>query len=145
MFKFIEKQFRKPSGLLGKYIVKKMKELNHPIYDKLIASLGIQNYDKIFEIGYGHGIGIDKILCLNVVYFWDDLELPFKKIFKGLKKEGILALFMDGPDDLTRQKLKNTAIFNKHTIEQVVEKLKESGFNSIDYSYDHGYYVICKK
>lgn len=195
MFKFIEKQFRKPSGLLGRFIVKHMRQMNHPIYDRLIDSLDIQKYDKIFEIGYGHGIGIDKILtkndcyvsgidfsklmfeqasklnrlyieqstanlylgdflkypfaansfdkilCLNVVYFWDDLEIPFKKIYNGLKENGILAIYMESAEDLAKQKLKNKDVFNKYSIDEVVEKLSNTGFVSIDYSNEQGYYL----
>lgn len=199
MFKFIEKQFRKPSGLLGRYIVKHMRRMNHPIYDRLIDSLNIQESNKIFEIGYGHGIGIDKILrikdcyisgidfsklmfkqatklnktyieqgivnlylgdflahtlapqsfdkilCLNVVYFWKELETPFKKIYNGLKGNGIFTIYMESPDDLTKQKLKNTDVFNKYSIHEVVGALKEAGFSHINYYYDKGYYLTASR
>ena len=41
-----------------------MKKGNRSAYDKLIPLLNIKKDDRILEIGYGHGIGIDTI-CQN--------------------------------------------------------------------------------
>lgn len=199
MFKFIEQQFKKPSGLLGRFIIKHMTKMNHPVYDQLIRKLHINVHDKIFEIGYGHGIGIhkilskndcyvsgidfsklmfkkahklnksyikkgtlnlyfgdfldyhippesyDKVLCLNVVYFWDTLDIPFKKIHDSLKANGVFAIFMDSPDDLKRQRLQNAEVFNQYTIDQVTQELKLSGFSHTHFTYNKGYYILAQK
>ncbi len=199
MLRRIGKQFRKPSGFLGRIVLALMKKGNNSIYDKLVEKIDIQNRENLFEIGYGHGLGIekillkkncfisgidfselmhkeaskrnkrhidngkvklyygdflkynmdsekyDKILCLNVVYFWDDLEIPFSKIRDGLKDRGILFLYMDHPDQLAKLKFTKDDIFKKYTIDQVVETLITTGFNEINFQHDKGYYIHCKK
>jgi len=62
MYRLIGNQYRKPSGLLGRIIAKKMTRGNIPVYDKIIPGLGIKQNDRILEIGYGLGVGIDKIV-----------------------------------------------------------------------------------
>src|SRR5512145_3503903 len=62
MLSNIGNQFRKPRGLLGKIIAKLMIKGNSREYDKLIPILEIQPHDRLLEIGYGHGMGIDRIL-----------------------------------------------------------------------------------
>jgi len=57
----IANQFRKPSGWLGKIISRIMIIGNSSQYNKLIPELDIKQNDKILEIGYGHGLGINKI------------------------------------------------------------------------------------
>jgi ubiquinone/menaquinone biosynthesis C-methylase UbiE len=54
-------QFRKPTGLPGKLISRLMIFGNRATYDKMISELEIKAYDRIFEIGYGHGLGVRKI------------------------------------------------------------------------------------
>ena len=128
----IASQFKKPAGLFGIFTSNMMIKGNRNKYDTLIKDLNIKVNDKILEIGYGPGIGInaiagkcnsciihgvdfsklmykratklnrkyidekraklllgdfltakidtgdyDIIFCLNVVYFWDDLQQPF--------------------------------------------------------------------
>ena len=133
--KIIGWQFKKPSGLFGIFTSNLMIKENMSRYDMLIKDLDIQPHDRILEIGYGPGVGIEliaekcnscivhgidfaklmydratkrnkkyiennkvllklgdildariekhayhKIFCVNVVYFWDDLQKPFEKI-----------------------------------------------------------------
>lgn len=61
MYRFIGNQFRKPTGFFGRIISGLMKTGNRSIYEKLIPEMMIQPQDKIFEIGYGHGLGVDRI------------------------------------------------------------------------------------
>ena len=192
-------QFRKPSGLLGRFVSFLMKKGNVPIYHKLIPELKIKDTDSIFEIGYGHGVGIkmiasqnnccisgidfsdlmykeaykrnrklinnkkvslsygdfltydmiskqyDKIFCINVIYFWDNLDVPFRKIKQGLKEDGTFCFYMANKDELNKLKFTKT-IFNKYAIEEVMEKLKLSGFSQVNYNtIEHGYIVKCGK
>jgi len=199
VLQIIGKQFRQPKGFLGRIISMLMKKGNRIAYDVIFEKLNIKDNENIFEIGYGHGIGIerilsknncfvsgidfselmykeaskrnkkhiannnarlylgdfltckmdsgkyDKIFCINVTYFWDELEKPFSKIRAGLKDDGIFYFFMVHPDVLNNLKFTKDDIFNKYSIEKVVEKLKVSGFSNIDYEYKNGYYVMCKK
>lgn len=198
MLRTIAKQFRQPSGFLGKIASKFMQKGNIKAYEKLFSILDIKDHQKIFEIGYGHGLGIatilarhdcyvsgidfsklmykqatkrnhryitknkvnlyfgdfleykmkqsfyDKVFCINVVYFWDDLLLPFSKIRNSLKKDGQFCFYMAHKNELSKLKFVTDDIFNKRTIEDVVEKLKEAGFSHVEHEYKGGYFVTCK-
>jgi SAM-dependent methyltransferase len=85
----------------------------------------------------------DKIFCVNVIYFWNDLDQAFKLIFKMLREKGIFLIYMDHMD--TIEKVKLLADFCKYPVEVVEEKLKNSGFTGIEYNFDVGYYVSAKK
>lgn len=199
MLNFIGNQFRKPSGLSGRIVSYLMKKGNLTAYDKIIPNLEIKHGNKILEIGYGHGIGLDmicrnndcfvtgidfselmfsesksrnkrhiennmlvlnfgdyldfkyapqsfdKIFFINVIYFWDSLEKPFKKINEELKQNGKLCIYMANRDDLKKLKFTTDDIFNKYTIDYVSEELKRTGFKNIDYKSDNGYYITCEK
>lgn len=193
-------QLRKPSGFFGKIVSTMMIKWNRNRYKILINDLKIQPKDKLLEIGYGPGIGInmilnrcdscnlfgidyselmhqkatkrnkqfvdssraklmlgdfleteidvrdfDKVYCLNVVYFWDNLQKPFEKIYSLLKNDGLFCIYMDSKEDLSKVTFAEDDIFNKYTIEQVQEALKLAGFKKIDYSFDNGYFVMAKK
>lgn len=199
MLSRIGKQFRHPSGILGRIISLLMKKGNMQSYDKILHELEIKDNDIIFEIGYGHGLGIkrilsnnncyisgidfselmykeatrrnktfiddkklelslgdflnfkmksdyyDKIFCINVVYFWDNLDNPFSKIRDSLKKDGVFCFSMAHRDTLNKLKYTKDNIFNKYTIEQVVDKLNLSGFEEIDYHLNKVYLIKCIK
>ena len=55
---FIASQFRKPSGWFGIFTANLMVKNNQKNYDRLISALDLQPQNKLFEIGYGPGIGI---------------------------------------------------------------------------------------
>lgn len=199
MLRFIGNQFRKPTGFFGKIISKIMIKGNSSAYDKIIPALDIKENDKILEIGYGHGVGIDRIskeydcfitgidfselmfaeatsrnkkhidnkkvelfygdfldfeatanqydtiFCINVIYFWNNLDIPFSKIKTILKDGGVLCMFMVHQDDLKKMKFTKDDIFNKYAIDQVVDKLQLQGFKDISYNFDNGYLIKCKK
>jgi cyclopropane fatty-acyl-phospholipid synthase-like methyltransferase len=200
MLRIIGNQFKKPTGLLGKIISKIMIKGNSPDYDKIIPELDIKQNDSILEIGYGHGLGVnrissdydchitgidfselmfreatkrnkknisnkkvelklgdflkfeiipdqyDKVFCVNVIYFWDNLVEPFTKIKTGLKDNGVLCLFMAKVDFIKKMKFTKDGIFNKYSLDQVVDELKIAGFEKISYTaYNKGYIIKCKK
>jgi len=200
MFRSLGLQLRKPSGFFGKIVSAMMIKRNRNRYKVVIKDLKIQPNDKIFEIGYGPGIGInlisksydscsvygidyselmyqkatkrnkqfvdnnrvklmfgdfleteigssdfDKVFCLNVVYFWDNLQKPFKKVNSLLKDNGLFCIYMDSKEDLSKVTFAEDDIFNKYTIEQVVDELKLAGFIEVDYYFDNGYFVKAKK
>ncbi len=199
MLNFIGNQFKKPSGFGGKIISHVMKKSNKFAYERIIPKLGINKGDRLLEIGYGHGIGIDMICSdfdcsvtgidfselmykeaqlrnkihiennkvalnfgdyldfkcekesfdiiffINVIYFWNNLEKPFKKIKDELKQNGALSIYMVHRDNLKKMKFTTDDIFNKYTIDYVTEGLKRSGFKDVNYKYDNGYYIKCKK
>jgi SAM-dependent methyltransferase len=55
--KLMSKNFRKPTGLFGRYIIKFLKK-NQPEYDEMDALLNLNKNDMVLEIGYGLGKGI---------------------------------------------------------------------------------------
>lgn len=200
MFRAIGKQFRQPHGFLGKIIAKVMKKGNNNAYNIMLKSLDIKDGEHIFEIGYGHGLSIkkilsqydclisgidfselmykhtskqnqehinnnkvklhfgdfleheleqsqfDKVLCLNVIYFWNDLQRPFAKIKHGLKNNGLFFIYMDHPDFLNKIKFAQNDLFNKYTIDYVVDELKVAGFSKVDFKLEgNGYYIQSTK
>jgi cyclopropane fatty-acyl-phospholipid synthase-like methyltransferase len=199
MRNFISNQFRRPSGFWGRIVSALMKKGNKLNYIKLISELEIKSGDRILEIGYGHGLGInmifkefdcsitgidfselmykeassrnkkylengklslnfgdylsfsaennsfDKVFFINVIYFWKTLESPFIKIKNELKTDGVLCIYMAHRDDLNRLNFTSDNVFNKYTIEFVTEELKKYGFREIEYKFDRGYYIRCRK
>jgi cyclopropane fatty-acyl-phospholipid synthase-like methyltransferase len=195
MYESIAKQFRQPSGFWGMIASAIMKKRNVIAYDKLIRELDIRHNDAVMEIGYGHGVGIDricsscdcsvtgidfsslmfnearkrnkrhierekvtlhcgdfltcdlgvakydKIFCINVVYFWKNLNEPFVKIRGVLKSSGIFCIYMAHQDELNKNKFAQNDIFNKHSIEHVVDELKHAGFSDIRHRFDVGYLI----
>jgi hypothetical protein len=84
----------------------------------------------------------DKIFCLNVIYFWNELHEPFKKVLSLLKANGAFYIYMTNRDAL--KKAPDT-IFNKYSIEQVIEALKSVGFGNVEHYSEKGYYIKAKK
>ena len=194
---FIATQFKKPSGLFGMFSSNIMIKGNKTNYEKLIKNLDLQPGDKLLEIGYGPGAGLnmiakactsciihgidfsqlmyrrarrynkqyldnntmvlqygdflkttvvsneyDKIFCLNVVYFWNELQEPFKKVLSLLKAGGTFHIYMANKEAL--KKAPDT-VFNKYSIEQVAEALKSVGFGNAEHYGEKGYYIKAKK
>ena len=90
------------------------------------------------------GADYDKIFCINVVYFWNELKEPFEKIFSLLKNGGTFYIYMAGRDALIKMKAPDS-VFNKYGIDQIVEALTLSGFTSIKHAFDKGYYINARK
>jgi len=87
--------------------------------------------------------GFYKVFCVNVIYFWNDLNLAFSKIFNMLGKRGEFLIYMDHMDSL--EKAKFLADFCKYPVEEVERELKNAGFVNIDYNFDAGYFICAKK
>ncbi len=196
---FIAGQFKKPTGLFGNFSSRVMVKGNSNRYSTLIKDLEILPEDKILEIGYGPGIGIqmitrlcqtctvhgidfsklmfkkagklnklaidqskvqlflgdylkiaidqnqyDKIFCLNVIYFWDELSNPLQKTHALLKTGGLFHIFMASANFLNEKKAPDT-VFNKYSIEQVVDALNSAGFTQVEHYFNKGYYIKAKK
>ncbi len=195
----ISSQFRKPAGWLGRIVSKLLIKGNSFEYDRILDELEIKPNDKLFEIGYGPGIGIekicsfvdchiegvdfselmfkqasernrihiesnkavlsygdfldyplsadqyDKIFCLNVIYFWDNLFIPFTKIRLALKAGGRFCFSMADKDHLDRIPFTSDQVFNKYSIDEVINQLKLAGFTDVHYKFDLVYFVKCRK
>lgn len=198
MYLEIGKQLGKPSGLLGRIVAKIIDIRNINFYKKAIIELDIRSGDKIFEIGFGSGYGInriassglectisgidfselmvrraskrnrrfinngivklssgdfltadfenekyEKIFCVNVIYFWNDLNIIFSKVYSVLNENGVFCIFMKQKDEFEKQKF--AVKFRKYLIEEVELELLKAGFNSVQYKLSDGYYVTAKK
>lgn len=66
MFKALGRQLRRPSGFLGEIVAKMMDRRNKEFYEKIIFELDVKKDDKLFEIGYGPGLGIKLITSKNI-------------------------------------------------------------------------------
>ena len=87
----------------------------------------------------------DKIFCINVVYFWDDLIPPFRKIQQGLKNGGEFHFYMSSPEMLNKLKFTKDHIFCKRTLDEVLQKAKDAGFSKITHDSSNGCFVKCTK
>jgi SAM-dependent methyltransferase len=91
----------------------------------------------------------DLVICLNVVYFWPDLDKAFSRIFSLLDERGSVVVFMASDDRIRNGRFGRTDAFEKHGIEEV--KLKMEGQNlhverTVEHSEEDGrYYLIAKK
>ena len=197
--KFIANQFKKPAGLFGRFTSNLMIKNNYHNYEMMIRELDVHSGEKIFEIGYGPGIGLnmlaskcsdckvygldfsylmyqkatkrnrafidkgqmklefgdflkhtfvekdfDKIFCLNVIYFWNELQTPFEKVFSLLKQEGIFCIYMNSKENLIKMKAPDP-VFNKYAVEHVQTALTSAGFTAVSNRYEKGYYVRAVK
>jgi ubiquinone/menaquinone biosynthesis C-methylase UbiE len=59
--KLISSSFRKPSGIFGWYAARFMTGRNDYVYDGILAALKPSGGMRLLEIGYGLGIGIQKM------------------------------------------------------------------------------------
>lgn len=198
MFESLGRQLRKPSGFYGKMVSRMMNMRNKISYKRIIKELDIKGGEKVFEIGYGPGLGIwmiadtipdcsisgidfselmyqeahkrnkkfvaqgavhlqfgdflsqefivekyDKVFCSNVIYFWSDLRLAFSTVFSILNDGGVFCIFMTHKSELKETGFSKD--FNKYSIETVEAELLNSGFQSVQYIRENGYFIRAKK
>jgi ubiquinone/menaquinone biosynthesis C-methylase UbiE len=124
---FSELMYQKASKRNKKFIEKGTVHLQHG--DALTMEPGKDKFDKIF--------------CVNVIYFWNDLSLAFTRIFNMLGKQGEFLIYMEHMDRI--EKAKFLADFCKYPVEELERKLKQAGFTDIEYILDKGYFISAKK
>jgi cyclopropane fatty-acyl-phospholipid synthase-like methyltransferase len=61
MLKALGQQLRKPSGLFGRVVSRMMDARNRNFYFRIIKEMRIQKEDRIYEIGFGPGLGVQMI------------------------------------------------------------------------------------
>jgi ubiquinone/menaquinone biosynthesis C-methylase UbiE len=124
-------------------------------YSELMFAKASRRNNKFIEKGIVHleqgdvltldpgKVQFDKIFCVNVIYFWNDLNVAFTKIFNLLGKKGKFLIYMDHMDSL--EKAKFLADFCKYPVEEVEAELKQVGFTDIEYTLTGGYFITAKK
>lgn len=127
------------SGIdFSELMFQKASERNKKFIDKGIVRLQFGDALTLEQIDK-----FDKIFCVNVIYFWNDLNLAFKKIFSMLQEKGEFLIYMDHMNSL--EKAKFLADFCKYPVEEVETKLKNAGFTDIEYTFDTGYFISARK
>ncbi len=102
----LAKQFQKPSGILGKYISKKLLKMNAATNDWVIENCRIKPSDRILELGYGPGYAVEKIapvLDTGKIYGIDFSKLMYKHASRRNREEiraGKAELFTGSVDTL---------------------------------------------
>lgn len=86
----------------------------------------------------------DKIFCLNVIYFWNKLSAPFTKAYSLLKEDGFFDIYMADRKFLAEQKTPDS-VFNKYSVDEVMEALKSVGFNKLDHLKNNGHFIFAQK
>jgi ubiquinone/menaquinone biosynthesis C-methylase UbiE len=124
---FSELMYLKASKRNKKYIDKGTVHLKHG--DVITMEPGSQKFDKVF--------------CVNVIYFWNDLSLAFARIFNMIGKKGEFLIYMDHMDSIEKAKFLDD--FCKYPVEEVESKLKNAGFADIEFTFDKGYFISAKK
>jgi SAM-dependent methyltransferase len=89
--------------------------------------------------------GFNVIYCINVVYFWNDLQRPFERVRSLLNDDGMFCFYMASKEELDKIKFTKKDIFNKYSIEQITNALKTAGFGKVEYYFKHGFYIKAKK
>jgi SAM-dependent methyltransferase len=90
MFKrLLAKNFRRPSGLVGRYIIKSLKK-NQLEYDELDPLLKLHKDDLVLEIGYGLGKGIfDSVQKYGCTFHGIDFSRLMYSKARRLNRENI--------------------------------------------------------
>ncbi len=204
MLKFIARQYRRPEGLLGEIISGRMERKNEKTYNWVIPFIDTADNDKLLEVGFGTGLGINvlaeknkntkiygidlskvmilkakkrnqyyindkrvflscgdlldynmendfnRILSINVLYFWNELNIYFNKIYNLLKEKGIFYLYMSSPERLDKIVFTRNEIFNKYTKDDVIKGLEKAKFKKIRYETNetntgNSYLIISEK
>lgn len=79
----------------------------------------------------------DKVLCVHVIYFWQDLNVGFQEIARVLKPGGRLALvFRTNADESAVQSFP-AEVYRFRSFAEVIAALKENGF-TIDKTDERG-------
>ena len=91
----------------------------------------------------------DRVFLLNVIYFWDDLLTSIRKLIRILKTDGLLLIFMEGPERLMSSKSSNNDVFIKYPVEfvrQAIESAMDGNINVYEHKLAKGcYYIIGRK
>lgn len=184
LFRLLSSQYRFPTGLLGKYVGKKMDERNDRQSDWVISLLDLKPDDKILDIGFATGrvlkkiakqvkpkilYGLDpsetmgqvaaeklkeeissgkaklfkgyienppfspnlftKIFAVHVVYFWEDLDKVFPKIYKIAAKGALIAIYFVSPIIASNKN------FHEYSEDYIKNAMISAGFKKINQKY----------
>lgn len=100
-------------------------------------------YGNVERMPFADGM-FDRIISINTVYFWDDLEAAFKEVKRVLKPEGNFILALREVEVL--KKFPPTAYgFNFHETGDIISAMEEAGFSTSITKREDDYPFICIK
>ena len=73
----------------------------------------------------------DRILAVNVIYFWPAPVVVLRRLRALLAEDGLLAITFTAPEDLRRMFFARTPIFHAYSIEEVLAHLQSAGFGQV--------------
>jgi ubiquinone/menaquinone biosynthesis C-methylase UbiE len=124
----------------SKLMYKRAVRYNRPFIDSGRAELQYGDFLKLPVAADNY----EKVFCINVIYFWEDLAAPFEKVLSILKKGGAFHIYMADESFLSKNKAPDS-VFNKYSLEQVIAALKSAGFESVEFYSEKGHYIkACK-
>lgn len=86
----------------------------------------------------------DRVLALNVLYFWSELLPAFQKLYASLRPDGVAVFFVDDVRDL-RQGGVDETVFHLHLPLQIKRALEEAGFTEVIHHRSKGHYFLAKR
>jgi len=119
--KYIAKQFKNPVGFGGRFATFMMNRQNWKQYQSVIDNINIQITDKVFDIGFGNGYLIRKLLknrpdkIYGIDISSDMVNLVSSKNREEIK-DGKLQLMLGNVQDIP---LENSSIDKAYTINTV--------------------------
>ena len=85
----------------------------------------------------------DKVFWLNVIYFWPDLHHAYSKVNSFLNNHGVFCIFMTHKSEFKETGFSKD--FNKYSIKTVEVELLKSGFQSVEFNIEKGYFIRARK
>jgi SAM-dependent methyltransferase len=89
---------------------------------------GRMRLDRGDVLDYEEESDFDIAFCMNVIYFWKNLPVYFSKLRWLLKPGGKLQIYMAGVERLSGIPHGRSAVFEKHSLDDVTAKLRRVGF-----------------
>jgi trans-aconitate methyltransferase len=114
-------------------------DFSNVMYEKAIVNNNesINNGQMKLECGnmmeYNPPVKFDVIFGINVIYFWEDLEPYFTKIFGLLENGGVLYLYMTDAETLEKMSVGQTEVFNLHKTNSVIDIATKCGFSKANF------------
>ena len=96
----------RPEGDFGKAVAERMSESNSNMINWTIAALGLQNEDKVLEIGFGNGSHVKKILSKGKAITYDGVDISKTMVsaagdfLKQEHQEGKVRLHLASAEDM---------------------------------------------
>ena len=87
-----------------------------------------------------------KIIGINILYFWNDLDAYAKKLYECLKPGGTAILYFTAKEAMEKFALTKEDVFNKYSLEQLSAAFTSAGFAEVNFkeagNIKRGYFLL---